>query len=157
MAWDDSLTKEQIKKWEYLWDEYVPDEGPAESLGGEIMRAMAKIVHSWSNNGDMAVKYGYHSAKYNYAAAADWFLYSCEIPRLIKLTAVFDEKKYGVAVDKNLKTVYNYVVKHPELFEEPNVVDVIKLAEKSYKEFTEAGDDDYEENVNRFWGYIDSI
>lgn len=48
---DTSLTSE--KKIERLFDLFVPRSGACETLGGEIVRAVSRIVYRWFNDGDV--------------------------------------------------------------------------------------------------------
>lgn len=47
------------EKLDALFDELVPGEGKADSLAGEIVRAVCRIGHRWNNDGDrVATGYG---------------------------------------------------------------------------------------------------
>ena len=47
------------KEFEALFDQYVPDQGHADTVGGELIRAVNKIVYRYYNDGDrVGVDYG---------------------------------------------------------------------------------------------------
>ena len=53
------LTLEQDQIWEQLCNEHVPTSGMASTVGGEILRAMSRIIYRFYNDGDMVgVGYG---------------------------------------------------------------------------------------------------
>lgn len=47
------LTLEQDQIWEQLWNKYVPASGTAETIGGEILRAMSRIIYRFYNDGEL--------------------------------------------------------------------------------------------------------
>jgi hypothetical protein len=55
------------EKLDALFEELVPEEGKADSLAGEIVRAVSRIVYRWNNDGDR-VGYGYGRETCNPAA-----------------------------------------------------------------------------------------
>ena len=44
-------------QWNEWWEEYVPSEGKCDTVGGEIMRAMSRIVYRYYNDGDTVEEY----------------------------------------------------------------------------------------------------
>ncbi|MFR6329616.1 MAG: hypothetical protein ACLUOI_12820 [Eisenbergiella sp.] len=43
---------------EQLFDQYVPEEGPAPTVAGEIIRAISYIGWRWMNDGDKVQRNG---------------------------------------------------------------------------------------------------
>lgn len=136
---------DQLDAW---FDQYVPAEGKAETLGGEIVRAICRIGHRWNNDGDrFGVDYGNETCN-----SAVCFLLKY-VPGLIDTT--FDLTTYSVkeiledvfqdyCIDTNTdigqndegyekwlnetyETIVTYLRAHSDLFETP--------AEESYDEF----------------------
>lgn len=53
------MKQELFEKFDKVFNEWVPDSGPAETVGGEIVRAVNKIVYRYYNDGDFIdVDYG---------------------------------------------------------------------------------------------------
>ena len=53
------MNTELFEKFDKVFNEWVPDSGPAETVGGEIVRAVNKIVYRYYNDGDFIdVDYG---------------------------------------------------------------------------------------------------
>lgn len=127
------LTKEEEKIWSDLCDEFVPFEGSADTIGGEIMRAINKIVYRWNNDGDTCDYGGYSGCEYNYCQGANLFLKKQGIPGYKTLYGIRGESAYDKAVKNNLKIILDYLVENPELFNEPNKEDYEDYApEESY-------------------------
>ena len=136
---------DQLDAW---FEEYVPAEGKAETLGGEIVRAICKIGHRWNNDGDrFGVGYGNETCN----DAVCFLLKS--VPGLVDTTN--DLTSYSVkeiqedvfpsyCIDTNeyigsssegyeqwlnelYETIVNYLKAHSDLFKTP--------AEESYDDF----------------------
>lgn len=136
---------DQLDAW---FDQYVPAEGKAETLGGEIVRAICRVGHRWNNDGDrFGVGYGNETCN-----GAVCFLLKY-VPGLVDTT--FDLTTYSVkeiiedvfsdyCVDTNTdigkddegyekwlnetyEIIVTYLRAHSDLFETP--------AEESYDEF----------------------
>ena len=50
----ENLTKEKELTFDELFDKYVPKQGKADTIGGEIIRAANRIIYRYYNDGDMA-------------------------------------------------------------------------------------------------------
>jgi len=108
---------EAQEKLEKLFDEYVPAEGPADTLGGEIVRAVERVGYRWYNDGDM-IFHGYG----NITATPAWRFVSKYVPG-IDLPEKFDDNTYTEYIEELCKVVADYLAEHPELFERRNFFD----------------------------------
>lgn len=103
-----------IKRLDQLFDELVPAQGPAESLAGELVRAVSRIGGRYNNDGDkLGVGFGRETCN-----PAGRFLrkYGDEkIADAIKglWTAMYDET-YKFYLSKLIKSTVEYVDEHPE-------------------------------------------
>lgn len=139
------LTLEQDQIWERLWNEYVPVSGTAETIGGEILRAMSRIIYRYYNDGDM-VGVGYGNETCNSSNR-----YLCEVvPDYVTLDQFYEtqETEYENQMLKNHRTVFAYLQANPYLFTEKNNADSREASEEDYRrgrEYDDYLDDCYEE------------
>ena len=102
-----------------LFEELVPREGKAESLAGEIVRAMSRLGYRFYNDGDqLGIGYGketcnpagrFIAAKTNEAIASMvWALWG-----------VYSKESYEKLLDKLAEMVADYIDAHPELRNQP--------------------------------------
>lgn len=136
---------DQLDAW---FEEYVPAEGKAETLGGEIVRAICKIGHRWNNDGDrFGVGYGNETCNdavcflLKYVPGLvdttyDLTTYSVkEIQEDVFADYCIDTNEYIGSSDEGYEqwlnqtyeTVVNYLRAHSDLFKTP--------AEESYDDF----------------------
>lgn len=125
MPWG-NLSNADNATYESLFDMYVPACGKAETLGGEILRAISRIVYRYYNDGDYT--YAYYGGTYNYLMVADEFLDTYVDGYISLMNCGQHYEKYLCA---NLKICLDYVVNNPKVFETPNERDFI---EESYCE-----------------------
>ena len=113
-------------KWEELGDKYMPAMGKADTVGGEIIRAMNRIVYRYYNDGD-TVSYYYGSSN-NILFNANKYIEE-RVPDYVSLD---DANRYGPKYEeklcKNLKLVLDYLLANPKVFEMPNENDFTKNA-----------------------------
>lgn len=135
------LTLEQDQIWESLWDKYVPSTGMAETVGGEILRAMSRIIYRFFNDGDM-VGVGYGNETCN---SSDRYL--CEmIPKCYVTLDQFCESQetaYENQMLRNHRVVFAYLQNNPQVFEITNTIDSRETDEDDYRRSREY--DGYEE------------
>jgi hypothetical protein len=99
-----------------LFNELVPASGKAESLAGEIVRAVSRIGYRFFNDGDR-VNQGYGKETCNPAAR---FL-SQKAPEAIAIRADrllasrMNDEEYEKALDELVQTTYDVITAHPEL------------------------------------------
>ena len=66
------LSETDRAKFNEFFDKYVPINGSADTLGGEIVRAINRIVYRYYNDGDTVDRYC--GNEYNHLRACDTFL-----------------------------------------------------------------------------------
>ena len=132
-----NLPAKQDKEFNDWYDMYVPAHGKCDTLGGEIVRAINRLVYRWYNDGDTVDRYC--GNVYNHNKACDNFL--CErVAGYVTLRNI-SEFDFGDAVCKRLKFVYNYLKKNPKLFEVPNGEDCLDNA--PYEPWPEDEEEDW--------------
>lgn len=135
------LTPENDKIWDELFDKYVPVCGTAETVGGEILRAMSRIIYRFYNDGDM-VGIGYGNETCNSSNR-----YLCDVvPEYQTLDGIMFEDKYEEAMKKNHRIVFNYLKSNKELFEKKNTEDSRIASEEDYRRGREDSEDDWYDN-----------
>lgn len=102
-------------KLDALFKELVPPSGKAESLAGEIVRAMMRISYRNWNDGDH-VGIGYGKETCNPAAR---FLLN-KLPEdlteyVLAIWGVYGDNAYDAGLDVLVGKVADYVIAHPEL------------------------------------------
>jgi len=115
---DTTMTKnaERINK---LFEELVPFEGKANSLAGELVRAMSRIGYRFYNDGDqLGIGYGKETCN-----PAGRFLGAKSNDRIARLTAdawaVFSEEAYEKILDSLEGAVADYIEQNPDLRNQP--------------------------------------
>ena len=102
-----------------LFKELVPDTGKADSLAGELVRAMSRIAYRFYNDGDM-VNIAYGKETCNPAAR---FLIAKGNAEVSSLTAglweIFSEDAYEKVMDILCGSVADYVEQNPDLRTQP--------------------------------------
>ena len=115
-------------KWhDKMYDRYVPACGKCDTLGGEILRAINRIIYKFYNDGDTVSRY--YSCPRNHSYGAEKFLYK-HVPGYVPMRDIdrddvleFEEKACG-----NLKIVVDYLRKNPALFKVKNTEDFFDLS-----------------------------
>lgn len=132
------LTPENNKIWEQLEDEYVPKTGKAETIGGEILRAMDRIIYRFYNDGDMVgVNYGNTTCN-----GSDRYLCNV-VPGYVTLDQFYEgqEKEYENQMLKDHRLVFTYLMNNKEVFEQPNTVDSREISEEDIRREHQSFDD----------------
>lgn len=134
------LSPEDSKLEQEMYDAHVPASGKADTVGGEILRAICRIVYKFYNDGDTVARY--YSSTRNLSWACDRFLYD-NVPGYCSMKDV-DFDHFEDAACKNLKTVVDYLKETPSVFETKNYTDCIANApEMDYYE--DDWDDDWDD------------
>lgn len=102
-----------------LFKELVPFEGKADSLAGELIRAMSRIGYRFYNDGDqLGIGYGKETCN-----PAGRFLGAKGNDRIAKLTAdawaVYSEEAYEKILDALEGAVADYIEQNPDLRNQP--------------------------------------
>lgn len=102
-----------------LFKELVPETGKADSLAGELVRAMSRIGYRFYNDGDqLGIGYGKETCN-----PAGRFLGAKGNDRIARLTtdawAVFSEEAYEKILDSLEGAVADYIEQNPDLRNQP--------------------------------------
>ena len=105
---------------EVLFNILVPVEGAADTVAGEMVRAMTRIMYRSYNDGDMFFTgYGIEtcapSAMYLYNHGLDVL-----VDEILEKASMIDDDKYNELLKKMAKQVVDYIVKNPETITTPN-------------------------------------
>ena len=138
------------KVFDDLFDELVPDMGPAKSLGGEIVRATARIGYRWYNDGDK-VYVGYGRETCNQAARFLRYNLPDNMNDLVAALAETnsDDEKYEEAVQNLVDGVADYIMSTPEIKKVPlmhEMFDEIYYDREEDTDNYEDEDDEYYDN-----------
>lgn len=118
------LSETDSAKFDELFDKYVPACDKANTLGGEIVRAINRIVYRYYNDGDTVDRY--YGNDYNLLRACDTFL-NMYCPAYHSLSNI-NELEYEKNLCDRLKKVFDYLIANPNVFETPNSIDCIANA-----------------------------
>ena len=105
--------------------------------GGEIVRAINRIVYRYYNDGDTVDRY--YGNDYNLLRACDTFL-NMYCPAYHSLSNI-NELEYEKHLCDRLKKVLDYLIANPNVFEIPNSIDCIANAPYEPLEYD---DEDYD-------------
>lgn len=140
---DTNMTKNE-KRINKLFKELVPETGKANSLAGELIRAMSRIAYRFYNDGDQ-VGMGYGKETCNPAAR---FLMAKGNKRVSSLATaiwgIYDESAYEDLLDILAGAVADYVEKTPALLDKPTD-DMWDYSTDEDVDDREEEEDDYEE------------
>jgi hypothetical protein len=122
-----------------MWNRYVPACGKAATLGGEILRAINRIIYKFYNDGDTVARY--YSSSYNHSFGAEWFLIK-HVTAYSPMRDITNDYAFEECACDNLKKIVDYLRENPQLFETPNEEDFLDLS--PYEEWPDE-DEDYDE------------
>lgn len=143
------LNDAEKKVNEELFNKYVPACGKAATLGGEILRAINRIVHKFYNDGDTTAHY--YSSRYNHSYGAELFLKKY-VPDYDPTRDIAEPAEFEEKTSQNLKRVLKYLEDNPVLFMTVNVEDFLDLSPEE-----EWDDDDYDDDYDEEWGNEDEL
>lgn len=107
-------------KLQELFEKYVPDSGAAETVGGEIVRAMNRIGYRFYNDGDMC-RVGYGRETVNPACR---YLVEGQHLKLSIWDNYYSDDEYDYQMYEDFKGILEHLEQHPELFETKNEEDM---------------------------------
>ena len=107
-------------KMQELFEQYVPSSGAAETVGGEIVRAMNRIGYRFYNDGDRA-REGYGRETVNPACR---YLVEGQHLKLNIWDNYYTEDEYNYQMYEDFKNIFEHLDQHPELFTAPNTRDM---------------------------------
>lgn len=116
--------KENEDKLDALFDELVPESGKADSVAGEIIRAVSRIWYRRWNDGDHV---GVGPGKEECNPAARYLIETTDDAvkgGILSLWGVKDNDEYDSILIQVGSTVIRYIEGHPELKTMPNHVDM---------------------------------
>ena len=124
-----------------MFEELVPASGKADTLAGEIVRAICRIGYRNYNDGDhIGVGYGRETCN----PAGRFLAKKCDdrVARCVgDAWGIYSDDLYDKALEKLEIAVCEYLDAHPELRETPNSEDML-----SYRDpYEDVDDDDYED------------
>lgn len=103
------------KKIEVLFEELVPASGKADTVAGEIVRAVSRIAYRNYNDGDH-IGIGYGNETCNPAARYLGKVVGGRVQQaIIDMWGVGDDDRYDKAVEALEEVVLEYLEQHPEL------------------------------------------
>ena len=143
---DNTVAMEKINK---MFEDHVPMSGKAETVGGEIVRAICRIGYRWFNDGDQ-VGVGYGNETCN--AAARYLMKKCpdEIGDAVcGIWGCYSEKVYDAGLNVLEELIVDYLEKNPDVFEEKNEEDMW-----DYREWEDTHYED-EDDEEEYWGEDD--
>lgn len=143
------LNDTEKKVNEELFNKYVPVCGKAATLGGEILRAINRIVYKFYNDGDTTVHY--YSSIYNHSYGAELFLKKY-VPDYDPTRDNVEPAEFEEKISQNLKRVLKYLEDNPALFETVNNEDFLDLSPEEEWE-----DDNYDDDYDDEWGDKDEL
>ena len=130
-------------KWHNeMYDKYVPGSGKADTIGGEILRAINRIIYKFYNDGDTVARY--YSSNRNYSFGAEIFL-SKYVPSYVPMRAIDRDEEFEEAACSNLKRIIDYLRETPALFELKNFDDFLEVSPYEDWEEEDWEDEDYED------------
>lgn len=126
-----------------LFEELVPASGKADTVAGEIIRAVSRIAYRNSNDGDH-VGVGYGNETCNPAARYLGEVAGSHVQQaVIDMWGVADDDRYNKAVENLEEKVLAYLDEHPELKTTANSEDMWDYIDRF--EDRDTGDEDGEE------------
>ena len=141
------------------FENYVPGMGEAETEGGELCRAMMRILYRWENDGDQIME-GYGKETCNAAARSildkldmqGIDIEPLNIKRIMECGYNCFDNKYDLRVYEDAEYLLNVFDQHPELFEMKSTGDMFKWHDDNvdvddyyydYEDECEEEDEDY--------------
>lgn len=107
-----------------LFEEHVPDRGRADTLGGEIVRAVCRIGYRNYNDGDhIGIGYGRETV----SPAARFLAAKCDGRTAEAVNAAWgvrDDGEYDALLEDVMTAVVDFLDAHPETFRMENTEDM---------------------------------
>lgn len=131
------------KEFNALFDQYVPARGHADTLGGELIRAVNKIVYRYYNDGDR-VGIGYGNETCN--PAARFIEENTKLEPLAKeLWNLCSDKEYEQLLADLMQAAIE-ICKKDNLFEQPNTDDMNNYTDPSDSKWEEDEEEWYDDS-----------
>lgn len=148
------LSNELEMKNEELFDRLVPESGAADTVAGELVRAVNRIVYRNWNDGDH-IGVGYGNETCNPAARYIMDNFSDSILAVIVrgMWGLEDDDAYDKAVDLLVENEVSFLEDHPELMEKENGYDMLDFDEPEDRRWEEEHEED-DEDCGLSWGEL---
>lgn len=121
------LTPENKTYIDDMFERFVPWSGKANTIGGEIVRAINRICYRFYNDGDTVAHY--YGSEDNLSWACDDFL-AKHVEGYNEMKDIEHEGKFEDALAENFNYIAEYLKAHEELFTTENTEDCIANAPK---------------------------
>lgn len=130
-----------------LFEELVPASGKADTVAGEIIRAVSRIAYRNYNDGDH-IGIGYGNETCNPAARYLGEVAGVRVKQaIVDMWGVGDDSRYDKAVEVLEEAVLEYLEQHPELKTTVNSADMLDYRNHlEDRDDTEDDEDDYYED-----------
>ena len=115
------MTEEQKNEWEAMEDRLMPVSGKAETVAGEIIRAVDRIWYRWWNDGDK-INVGYGRETCNGTARYLEKIRGTDFPAEV-WNGSLGEDAYTEFTENLVAEMYAFIKAHPELETTPNSED----------------------------------
>ena len=115
------MTEEQKKEWAAIEDRLMPGSGKAETVAGEIIRAVDRIWYRWWNDGDK-INVGYGRETCNGTARYLEKIRGTDFPAEV-WGGRLDDDAYTKFTDGLVDEMFAFLKTHPELETTPNSED----------------------------------
>lgn len=127
-----------------LFRELVPASGKADTVAGEIVRAVCRIGYRYYNDGDrIGVEYGKETcnpaARYLIAKAGE------DVARIVaEIWGMWDDDAYKIGLASLEQAALDYIERNPELKRTPNAEDMWDYRDE-YEDRDDSDDDEEED------------
>jgi hypothetical protein len=122
------LTAENKSYYEDKYERFVPFSGKANTVGGEIVRAISRICYRFYNDGDTV--YRYYGSSLNYSYACDAFLEG-KVPGYETLRNRYTDEDFEEALAKNFNHIISWLMENEWVFTRENTQDCLDNAPKA--------------------------
>ena len=138
-------------KIDALFDELVPADGAADTVAGEIVRAISRIGYRYFNDGDH-IGIGYGKETCNPAARYLLRNSSKEIREaVLRIWGIASDEVYEQQLEELVNIVVEYIEQHPELKEQRNYNDMLDYSVPEDFDDEDEEDYDYWEDDEEEW------
>ena len=138
--------EKQLEEW---FEQYVPDMGAAETVGGELVRAVERLAYRYYNDGDK-IGHGYGIKTVNSS-----YRYLCDIIKEFPQPSGFEDDEYEDFVHDACASVVEFLEDNPEYFEEPNSFDSRQMTDEDKEDMRdwEINNEDYDDYDDTDYDY----